>query len=487
MIARNSRINSPTPFPRDNPTRARRSALEETRARKLPTWLTGCATLLLLQTVWPASSGAQTNLPQAPKPKVQQLAQAVIPGFPAPPLPSSGLTWDQAKAKFEAANPVLKSDQSNVDEMKAEEITAYLRPNPQFTMTADGTSIAPHDGTYQPFKGTDLSPNVSYLHERDHKRELRLESAKQGTQIATSQHQDLDRTMLFTLRSAFVQTLEAKAVLELARADLEYYDKIIAISKARFNAGDLAQIDLDRIELLRVQYETEIQTAIVNLRTAKIALLQLLNDRTPVDQFDVNGPYDFAADLKPLTDFEQAALDARPDLRAAIQAIDQAKTNHKLAIANGSTDPTYSAWYTWDSSNNNPNGLQTLGLSVEVPLRIFDRNQGEKQRTLIDIDRNQQLTDAARAQVFNDVDSAYEQVRSNVALLIPYRDQYKDQATRVRDTVTYAYQHGGASLMDFLNAQSDYRVVQLAYLQLVGAYLTAAGQMNLAVGREVIP
>jgi cobalt-zinc-cadmium efflux system outer membrane protein len=124
---------------------------------------------------------------------------------------------------------------------------------------------------------------------------------------------------------------------------------------------------------------------------------------------------------------------------------------------------------------------------VEVPLRIFDKNRGEKQRTLIDIDRNQQLTDAARAQVFSDVDSAYEQVRSNIALLVPYKAQYRDQATRVRDTVTYAYQRGGASLMDFLNAQSDYRVVQLAYLQLVGAYLTAAGQLNLAVGREVIP
>jgi cobalt-zinc-cadmium efflux system outer membrane protein len=416
------------------------------------------------------------------------MTQAAIPGLPAPPpAGSSALTWEQAKAKFEAVNPVLKSDQSNVDEMKAEEITAYLRPNPQFAMTADGTQIAPKDGVWQPTKGTFLVPNFSYLHERDHKRELRLESAKEGTQITVSQHEDLTRNMLFTLRSAFVETLEAKAVLDLAKADMEYYDKIIDISKAMYADGDLAQIDLDRIELLRVQYETEIQTAIVNLRTAKIALLQLLDDRTPVDQFDVSGPFDFSSELKPLTDFEQAALDARPDLRAAIQGIEQAKTNHKLAIANGSTDPTYSAWYTWNSSNNNPNGQQTLGLGVEVPLRIFDKNQGEKQRTLIDIDRNQQLTDAARAQVFSDVDSAYEQVRSNVALLEPYKAQYRDQATRVRDTVTYAYQHGGASLMDFLNAQSDYRVVQLAYLELVGAYLTAAGQLNLAVGREVIP
>jgi cobalt-zinc-cadmium efflux system outer membrane protein len=124
---------------------------------------------------------------------------------------------------------------------------------------------------------------------------------------------------------------------------------------------------------------------------------------------------------------------------------------------------------------------------VNIPLRIFDRNQGEKKRTLIDIDRSQQFTEQTRAQVFGDVDSAYEQVRSNIALLVPYRDKYKDQATRVRDTVTFSYQHGGASLMDFLNAQSDYRVVQLAYLQLIGSYLTAASQLNLAVGREVIP
>ena len=124
---------------------------------------------------------------------------------------------------------------------------------------------------------------------------------------------------------------------------------------------------------------------------------------------------------------------------------------------------------------------------MSIPLRVFDRNQGEKQRTLIDIDRSQQLTDATTAQVFSDVDSSYEQLRSSIALLKPYKAQYRDQATRVRDTVTYAYQRGGASLMDFLNAQSDYRVVQLAYLQLVGSYMVSASQLDLAVGREVIP
>ena len=397
------------------------------------------------------------------------------------------LTWDQVKARFEAANPVLKADADNVDEMRAEEVTAYLRPNPQIGLTEDGNQIVPHDGVWQPLRGADVQPNVSYLHERDHKRELRLESAREGTRISESQHEDLKRNLEFTLRSAFVQTLEAKDVLKLAQDDLVYYDKIIDISSARLKAGDIAQIDFDRIDLLRVQYESELQTAIVNLRTAKIALLQLLDDRTPVDQFDVDGAFDFSDSFDPLDTFRDAALAARPDLQAALETIQQSETNHMLAISNGSTDPTFSAWYTWNASNNNPNGLQTIGGSVNIPLRIFDRNQGEKKRTEIDIERSREASEAARAQVFSDVDTAYELVRSNIALLKPYKARYNDEALRVRDTVTYSYEHGGASLMDFLNAQSDFRQVQLAYAQLIGAYLTAAGQLNLAVGREVIP
>ncbi len=396
------------------------------------------------------------------------------------------LTWEQVKARFEVANPTLKADEVNVQEIKAEEITAFLRPNPQFTFSTDGTQIARHQGVWRPLSGTQYQPNFSYLHERQRKRELRLESAKEGTQIAGSQHEDLERNLIYDLRTVFIQTLQAKAVLELARADLDYYDKIIEISQARFKDGAIGQIDLDRIELLRVQYETEIQTAIVNLRTSKIQLLQLLDDRTQLDNFDVNGPFEFSEKLQPLETFRQIALDNRPDLRAALESAQQAVTNQKLANANGSTDPTFGAWYTYNPSFNNPYDQQTLGLNVSIPLRIFDRNQGEKKRTLLDIDRNNQLTDAARAQVFSDVDSAYEEVQSNIALLTPYRDKYKDQATRVRDTVTYSYQRGAASLMDFLNAQSDYRVVQLAYLQLVGAYMTTASQLNLAVGREEI-
>ena len=410
----------------------------------------------------------------------QTAAQSVTP-------PAQVWTWNQVRDQFELNNATLLAGKLNIDELKAEEITAFLRPNPQFSLTADGTQIAPHNGVWQPFAGTFESPGISQLFERRNKRHLRLEAAKQGTSIGRAQQDDLERNLIFNLRSAFVGVLQAKAVLKLAQDNLEYYDKILKISRDRFDAGDIARIDLDRLELQRLQYESDLQTALVNLRTTKINLLALLNDHRPIDSFDVDGPFDFSEELRSNDDYRKDALDARPDLRAAVLSVQQAETNYKLAEANGSTDPTIGAWYTHNASTNNPEAINTLGVNVSIPLRVFDRNQGEKLRTKIDINRNQKLRQGVETQVYSDVDSAYAIVNSNVALLKPYRSKYLEQAVRVRDTVFFSYQHGGASLLDFLNAESDYRTVQLSHINLIGAYLTAAAQLNMAVGREVIP
>jgi cobalt-zinc-cadmium efflux system outer membrane protein len=414
-------------------------------------------------------------------------AQAAQPTAPAQgPMPHQAWTWEQVKDRFELNNPTLLADKLSIDESRAQEITAFLRPNPQLSLSIDGTQITPEKGIWRPFAGTYETPGISFLQERQHKRQLRLESAKKGTLIAEATHADMERTMLFNLRSAFVSTLQAKAVLQLARDNLVYYDHVLDISRSRFSAGDIAQIDLDRLELQRVQYESDLQAAEESLETAKIQLLTLLNSRIPIDQVDVAGTYDFSDQLMARDDFRKIALDTRPDLKAAVEAVDKAQTDHKLAIANGSTDPTWGAWYTHNSSNNNPFGINTVGVSVGIPFRIFDRNQGEKLRTQLDITRNERLRDAAEAQVFSDVDSSYATVESDLTLLRPYKAKYLQQSVRVRDTITFSYQHGGASLLDFLNAQAEYRGVQLNYVNLVGSYLAAAAQLNMAVGREVM-
>ena len=89
--------------------------------------------------------------------------------------------------------------------------------------------------------------------------------------------------------------------------------------------------------------------------------------------------------------------------------------------------------------------------------------------------------------MFSDVDSAYATLLNTVTLLRPYKTKYLETAARVRDTIAFSYQHGQAALVDYLDAQRDYRAVQVSYLNLVGSYLSAASQLNLAVGREVIP
>jgi outer membrane protein, heavy metal efflux system len=408
------------------------------------------------------------------------------PSQPGVSPPQQLWTWDQVKEQFQLNNTTLLASKLNIDELKAQEITAHFRPNPDFTLTADGTQITPSHGVWQPFAGTFVSPGVSYLFERRNKRGLRYEAAKQSTAIAAAQSSDTERTLLFNLRTAFVGILEAKAVLRLAHDNLEYYDKILKVSRDRFQVGDIARIDLDRLELQRLQYESDLQNAEVNLRTTKINLLALLDDRRPVDSFDVDGAFDFREDLLPLDDYRKDALDARPDLRAALLTVKQAETNYKLAEADGSTDPTIGVWFTHNGSFNNPDALNTIGASVSIPLRIFDRNQGEKLRTKIDISRNEKLRQGVETQVYSDVDSAYATLNSNLNLLKPYKRQYLEQAVRVRDTVFFSYQHGGASLLDFLNAESEYRSVELNYVNLVGSYLTAAAQINQAVGREVI-
>jgi cobalt-zinc-cadmium efflux system outer membrane protein len=396
------------------------------------------------------------------------------------------LTWQQIRDKFEATNPTLQAARIGIEESRAQEVTAYLRPNPSFTQATDGTQLGPFEGVWRPFAGTQFSSSFSYLHERQHKRELRLESARKATAVAQSQLADQERTLLFNLRNAFVQTLQAKAVLALARENLAYYDQLLKVSRDRKQAGDIAQVDLDRLELQRVQYESDLLTATVNLRTAKIQLLTLLNDRAPVENFDVTGPYDFPGQIMPLDELHTIALDMRPDLKAAMQSIDKAKTDYRLARANGSVDPTYSMWWTHNPSFNNPFDNNTLGASVTIPLRIFDRNQGEKARTQLDIARNERLRAATEAQVFSDVDSAYAIVNNSLSLLRRYKEQYLKQAARVRETISFSYTHGGASLLDFLQAQQDYRTTELNYRNLIGSYLSAANQVNQAVGREVI-
>ncbi|MGI8741324.1 MAG: TolC family protein [Bryobacteraceae bacterium] len=409
------------------------------------------------------------------------LVPLLIPAaFAASARAQPALTWEQVRERFRVNNPNLMASRVSIEQARANEITAGLRPNPEFALVLDQFHIF-NPNQFRPFDNAQWTPTVSQLFERRHKRQLRVQSAQLATSSATTDQLDLERQLTFNLRDAFNRVLQSKSVLELSQDNLKYYDELIRVNRERFKAGDIAQADLDRIELQRAQFESDLAAAQVNLRTAKIDLLALVNDRQQaVDRFDVTGEFAFRETILIPQELHQAALDARPDLRSSATAIQKARVDNRLAWANGSADPIWGLEYQRTQPDN------TAGISLQIPLRIFDRNQGEKQRTALEIGRTERLRENLVTTAFRDIDAAYAAIDSTRGILRSYRDRYIPQADRVRETVSFAYKNGGASLLDFLDAQKSYRDTQLAYRNLIGSYLTAVNQLNLAVGQEVM-
>lgn len=389
------------------------------------------------------------------------------------------LTWEEVKERFQKNNPNRLAGELSIEEAKANEITAGLRPNPIFTSTEDQNKLF-STNPYRPLGAIQWTEAFSQLIERRNKRPLRVELSRLSTAISKTDLADLERQLLFVLRDAFVRVLQGKSVVELATENLKYYDRVIEVNRERQKAGDIARIDLQRVELQRAQFEGDLVNAEVNLRTAKIALLATINERAPVGGFDVSGPFDYKPVVTTNDEVRAAAAATRPDLISSITAIERAKADNRLAHANGSTDPTLIADYARAGPEN------TLGVGFSIPLRIFDRNQGEKARTAIEIRRTDKVRAGIEATIYRDVDSAYATIESVAALLKPYRERYLPQSEDVRETVSFSYSKGGASLLEFLDAQKSYRDIQLNYRNLLASYLSAINQLNLAIGKEAI-
>jgi cobalt-zinc-cadmium efflux system outer membrane protein len=397
------------------------------------------------------------------------------------------LNWEQIKTRFLSQNPSVLAGQINIEESRANEITAGLRHNPDFTFTTDGFQVTPHEGVWRPLAGVLFTPGVSQLIERQNKRQLRVDSARLATSGAGNDQEDLQRTLLFAARTTFVSTLQAKALGELTQANLQSYDNVISVNRSRFQAGDISELDFQRVELQRVQFESDLANARINLRTAKIQLGALLNDRTPVDDFDVSGDFEYKESIILLPELRQMAVANRPDLRSAQTAIEKAKADNLLAIANGSADPVVGGWYSRNPSFNNPFDFNTIGGNVSIPIRLFDKNQGEKARTALEITRAQRLREALLAGIYRDVDSAYAALESVRTVVRPYRQKYLQESSDIRDKVSFAYSQGNATLLEFLDAQKSYRDTRVAYIGLIGSYWSALAQLSLAVGQEVNP
>jgi cobalt-zinc-cadmium efflux system outer membrane protein len=391
--------------------------------------------------------------------------------------PGVPLTLQQAIALARAKNPNLLSGQQHVIATRASEVTAGLRQNPSLTLGGTDVTLSANN----PGNPYSYSANLSRLFERGQKRRWRLDLAHSTTDVTQSQYQDTERQTIFAVKQAFTQMRAAKAGLKIADDNLQSYRKTVDLSKQRLDAGDISATDFDRIELQLAEFEADYDNANLNLEQSADQLKMLLGLDTPAPGFDITGTLDPPQVSLTLADAEQRALAERPDYRAAQQSLRVAEANVKLAESYGTTDPTLGGEY--DRSGNDNSG----GFQVNIPLRIFDRNQGEKERTRYEAQSTRFAEIAARNQVINDVDQAWAGYQTALRQSQRYNGHYLAQASRVRDNLEFSYRHGGSTLLDYLDALRDYRQVNLDALNANVQVWLGLHQLSYVAASEMVP
>jgi cobalt-zinc-cadmium efflux system outer membrane protein len=380
-------------------------------------------------------------------------------------------------------NHSLQAARTTILQNQAQEITANLRPNP--TLNGDAQFLpffnpSNFTGDYMD-NSAQFDVGVGYLFERGKKRQHRLQAAKDQTAVTSAQVDDNARTLTFNVASQFISVLLAQSELDLAEKDLSSFQQTVEISQATFNAGSMSGSDLLKIKLQLLQFQMDVSAAKLARVQALASLRQLLGYESVPESYEVVGDLEYKPVKLGEDDLKAMALRQRPDVRAAQLGVTAAQSQLSLAQANGKRDVNASANYTHVAA------LSTASLFGSIQLPIFDRNQGEIARTRYAITQSQELSSEQASLALTDVTNSYEGLRTDDQVVQLYQSGYLKDAEDSRDISQYAYQHGSASLLDFLDAERSYRATELAYRQALASYMTSLEQLRQAVGTRSLP
>jgi cobalt-zinc-cadmium efflux system outer membrane protein len=392
------------------------------------------------------------------------------------------ITLEQAITLALANSPSIKAARTQIQQSQAQEITANLRPNP--TLAWDSQFIPVFSGDFSTDTLNNLQQfdiGLGYLFERGHKRQNRLQAARDATAVTAAQIADMERTLVFNVAQQFVNVLLANSTLQFAVENLNSFQDTVTISEQRYKAGDISEGDYLKIKLQLLQFQTDVSSARVAKVQALGSLRQLVGYASLPHDFDVVGDLNYQPLTAALPDLQVKALATRPDLLAAQKSVKAANSQIALARADAKVDVNASASYSHVS------GASSTSLFFNVPLPFFNRNQGEIARTKFALTGAELTAKAAEDTVMTDVTNAYESASSNQDVVKLYVSGYLKQAQDSRDISQYAYKAGAATLLDFLDAERSYRSTQLAYRQALAAYMLSLEQLRQAIGTRSLP
>jgi cobalt-zinc-cadmium efflux system outer membrane protein len=421
------------------------------------------------------AANGQAQSGQTPQQYAAGASLVVDPRKKAPAKPGA-LTMEQAIELAKTKNPALLAAEATLRSVKAQEIQAAVRANPYFTLY--GTNLTEGQDAGTPYG---VSAQVSRLFERGGKRGWRIDDAKATTAQTQAQLEDQIRQTILTVKTAFTTMLIAKQAALLSQANLKEFGHEVEIANDRYKAGDLAKIDFERLDLQLGDFEAGQANDIIALQQASAQLQTLIGYDQPKPDFDITGEVVPPVVNETKDQVTQAALANRPDYAAARFGVQVADAAYGLAKANGTTDPTLEAEYDRNGPEN------SIGASINIPLRIFDKNQGNKETARFVADASRFTELAAKNQVYSDVEQAWVGYVQSKRLSDRFTDHYLDESTDVLKIAQFAFEHGGIALIDYLDALRDARSTVTDALNAYQNTWLAIHQLSASAGTEVVP
>jgi len=407
------------------------------------------------------------------------------------------LSVDQAVNEAIAHNLDFFAQKYALSIADAQIVTARLRPNPLLTLDADhldflgtGFSTTAPPGKMPNNGGpTEYSARMDFLYERGGKRQARTALAVGDRDVTRLGLADSVRSLIQSVQSAYVDVVSAKDTLKLAQENMKTFDDIAAINQIRFKDGDIAEVELMRSQVAELQFANSVRQAELQVNSS-LSKLQLLLGRTKLQRFDIVD--DLRHDMPNLTRdaLVDQSMQQRPDLQALVRDEGRAAADLKLQKANAKVDWQFGTEYRKQDATAH---ADTMGLFLQSPIPLFNRNQGEIARSQQALLQAQARTRAQRATVENDVDLALLEYQTARTSLEKIESSMLGKARDVRSISEYSYKRGDIGFVDFLDAVRAYNDTMQSYNDARAEYarslygLDAATGSTTAAGKVPLP
>ena len=406
-------------------------------------------------------------------------APSKLPATPSPSSQSLRLSLNEAVGLFLRKNLDLLIAKFGIESAKGQQITARLFPNP---IALTGTTASFTQGLTPTNSGA-FFVQIQQLFELAGKRGYRIESAGFGTQSAEAGFENAVRQLSLTVKDAYYRIQLAQRRLALAVENRDRFSRILEINTIRFKKGYIAEVDLIRIRLQFIDFQAQVIQSLQEGETARAELRQLLR-LPPETQVELTTDLDYKRIDPDIGRLRTVAIEARPDVRAKRLEFSQREADLKLAKAYRIPDVTIGAGYSIQGPQG-PDNPQQWGFNLGLPLPLFNRNQGGIMKAEAAIQTAEADLDKTLNQVENQVDIAYRNLVQSRRLVEAFLGGVLDDARLTLTIVERAYERGGATILDLLDAARTSRTIQQNYIEALFNYQRTVIELESAVGQEI--